>query len=63
MDAVIIYLKDGVTGNVEASMEIIGYPERALIIGSALMNSITLLPKTDVFAENEFTQLPPDLMQ
>ena len=63
MDAVIIYLKDAHNGNVEASMEIIGYPERALITGSALMNSLALLPKTDVFAENEFTQMPPDIMQ
>jgi hypothetical protein len=63
MDATIIYLKDGLNGQIEVSMEVIGDPGHSFLVGHAIVNNLYTLENT-VFVDNEFTRQPPtDLVQ
>jgi len=59
MNAVIVYLKDGIHGKVEVVVEIIGKPNQSYTLSGPVLEMIANHPLSDFVRDNEFTQDPP----
>jgi len=58
LNATIIYLKDAEDGEVEVNMELVGYPTKSFVLGNEIVARVHEAKKV-LFAENEFSQMPP----
>jgi hypothetical protein len=58
LNATIIYFKDAEDGEVEVNMELVGYPTKSFVLGNEIVAKIHEAKKV-LFADNEFSRMPP----